>query len=238
MREAKMSKARISMAGVMIVALLDGCATHPPKPPEVDESGRRPANQQSAVDLQVCKVELAEARGLIVETRRLAESSSAALAQVVVGRFQPVSDLKAEGAAAAPGGVGPAAANVVWTLRFAYNSAVIEAAPDELQRMIDASKTAAYVVVKGRTDGSVETSGESRIAQRRMEVMYDVLLKGGVDGHKIALQYQAVGDRIADNSTQEGRAANRRVEVELYPVVPERIVVNHGQTVTAAATTM
>jgi outer membrane protein OmpA-like peptidoglycan-associated protein len=201
----------------------------------VNESGRRPANQQSAVELQVCQGELAQMRGLVIESRKLAESSSAALAQVVVGQFQRVSDSKAPapGASAQPGALG---ANVVWTVRFGFNSTHIEVAPEELQQVIDGAKAAAYVVVKGRTDGTVETAAESKVAQGRMGAMYDLLLKAGVDARKVALQYQAVGDRIAENQSSEGRAANRRVEVELYPVAPERIVVHNGPVLSADST--
>ena len=223
-------------ASLPSAGLLGACAS-PPKPPEVNESGRRPANQQSAVELQVCQGELAQMRGLVIESRKLAEGSSAALAQVVVGEFARVSGPQVSDAKGpVPGGSarsGAPAANVVWTVRFGFNSTRLDVAPEELRRVIDGARAAAYVVVKGRTDGSVETAGESQVAQGRMEAMYDVLLKAGVDSRKVALQYQSVGDRIAENQTREGRAANRRVEVELYPVAPERIVVNRGPTLNA-----
>jgi outer membrane protein OmpA-like peptidoglycan-associated protein len=82
----------------------------------------------------------------------------------------------------------------------------------------------------------METPGESRIARRRMAAAYGVLLKGGVDPHKIGLQYQPVGDHVADNETPEGRAANRRAEVEVYPVAPERLAVQAGTAAAAVST--
>ena len=227
-----MTQPRTRIAAALLAAGIVSCSSSPPKPPEVDESARRPANSRSAVELQMCRAELADARIAVSEARKLAEGSSAALAQVAVEQLRH--------APAAPSPVAAAVhaeSNVVWTLRFAFNSSRIDATAEELQRVVEAARTAAYVVVKGRTDGLVETPGESKIARRRMAVMYGVLLKGGVDSHRIALQYQPVGDRIADNQTDEGRAANRRAEVELYPVLPERLAV-HGASPAAGQNAM
>ena len=227
----KMIQPRTRIATALLAAGIVSCSSAPPKPPEVDESGKRPANSTSAVELQICRGELADARFEVSEARRLAEGASAALAQVTVEEFRRTATSVPQEPAAAPARA--SGGNVVWTLWFAFNSSRIDATAEELRRVVDAAKSAAYVVVKGRTDGAVETPGESTIALRRMAAMYDVLLKGGVDPHKIAVQYQPVGDRIADNTSEEGRAANRRAEVELYRVPPERLAVHGGQAVAA-----
>jgi outer membrane protein OmpA-like peptidoglycan-associated protein len=228
-----MTQPRTGIAAAILAVGIVSCSSSPPKPPEVDESRKRAANSASAVELQACRGELADARVAVSEARGLAEASSAALAQVTVEQFRHAP----EAPAAAGAALARTDANVVWTLSFGFNSSRIDATPEELQRVVDAARTAAYVVVKGRTDGLVETPGESAIARRRMAAMYAVLLKGGVDPHKIALQYQPVGDRVADNDTNEGRAANRRAEVELYPALPARLAV-HGLSTAAAGNTM
>ena len=222
-----MIQPRTGIATALLAVGIVSCSSAPPRPPEVDESRRRPANSRSAVELQVCRGELADARLQVSEAHKLAEGASGALAQFTVEELRRTAGspppVPAAAAPARPGG-----GNVVWTLGFAFNSSRIDANPAELQRVVEAAKAAAYVVVKGRTDGLVETPGESTIARRRMAAMYGLLLKGGVDPRKIALQYQPVGDPIADNQTDEGRAANRRAEVELYPALPERLAVHGG----------
>jgi outer membrane protein OmpA-like peptidoglycan-associated protein len=229
----KMIRPRSAIATAVLAAGIASCSSTPPRPPEVDESRRRPANSENSVNLQICRGELADAREQVLQARRLAEANSGTLAQVALEQLRRTPDAVAPvQTAAVPGR--PGAANVVWMLRFAFNSSKIDASPDELQRVVDGARHAAYVVVKGRTDGVVETAGESTIAQRRMAAIYDVLLKGGVDPQKIALQYQPVGDRIADNQTEEGRAANRRAEVELYAAPPERLAVHAGERLAAA----
>jgi len=215
-----MTQPLVHPAIAVLALTVVSCSSAPPKPPEVDDSGRRPANSRSSVELQVCRGELAGARADLRDARTLAEGVSSALAQVTAEEMGCRSTPAVMKVPAAP------AFNVVWTLHFAFDSSNIEATTDEVSRLVEAARAAAYVVVKGRTDGNVETPGESTIARRRMDAMYDVLLKGGVDPRRIALQYQPVGDRIADNTTVEGRAANRRVEIELYPVAPLRLEVH------------
>ena len=55
------------------LALLGACSS-PPKPPTVDETQKRPANAQMAIDLQVCKNDLQNTRIQANESNRLAET--------------------------------------------------------------------------------------------------------------------------------------------------------------------
>jgi len=225
-----------SMKGTVPVAIMVGlvvtaCGT-PPALPDVDPSTRRPANTTAGIELQTCRSDLAEAKVNLAEQARAAQAARAALSQVLVERVlsQPGID------AAQPrlaGRVGRAAAradlglrsvqpNVIWILRFAFNSAFIDVPSADLGRLTAAAGAAAFVVVKGRTDGAQESTGESQIARLRAAAMKAALVKGGVEPQKIAVQYQPIGDYVAPNNTEQGRAANRRVEIELYDVMPDR----------------
>lgn len=215
----------VSIALMAIVNV--SCSSAPPKPPQVDESGRRPANSKSALELQSCRGALLGARADLVDAQRVAQDASRVLAEVTTEELRCGVQPAAATNPTVPS-PHPLAGNVVWSLHFGFDSSRIDASSDELARLAEAARSAAFVVIKGRTDGSFETAGESAVARRRMEAMYEVLLKGGVDPRRVALQYQPVGDRIADNETEEGRAANRRVDVELYPVAPLRFEVHEG----------
>jgi outer membrane protein OmpA-like peptidoglycan-associated protein len=215
-----------TLLATALLAALVGCAS-PAKPTEPDDRTRRPANTGEAIDLQVCRSQLSETRIQLSETARLAEVSEAALAelQVEVARRQGVVDARSHVAAASAGQTsasGMPRPNVIWTLRFAFNSARIDAAPADLKRLTDAATAAALVVVKGRTDGSRESMGESQVARLRADAMRHVLVQAGVDPKRIDVQYQPIGDYLVPNTTDEGRATNRRVEVELYSVMPDR----------------
>jgi outer membrane protein OmpA-like peptidoglycan-associated protein len=206
-----------------LLILLAGCASSgPPRPPDVDESTRRPINTTQAVELQMCRSSLQNTQISLEETRLFAQAacaqSSAGLALDRAGGAR-LARASADLTAPAPTGhsVEP---NLIWTINFRFNSSAIETSTVHLEPMIEAAKKAAVVVLKGRTDGRAENMAESRIARNRAAAVLALLVKAGVAPGKIRTQYQPVGDYIADNTMAAGQAANRRVEIELYPVAP------------------
>ena len=94
--------------------MLASCSS-PPKPPTVDESQKRPVNSQMAVELQVCRNDLQNTRILAAESGRLAESTTATLAnlaarQQIIAAMQPPADKP------------PLQANSVFSVRFDFGS--------------------------------------------------------------------------------------------------------------------
>ena len=81
--------------------------------------------------------------------------------------------------------------------------------------LLKAAKAAKVVVIRGRTDSETVDDVETRIALGRAVHARQYLVSNGVGPDKIHLWYRAAGDFIADNSTAEGRAINRRVEIEV-----------------------
>jgi len=195
--------------------VLTSCST-PPRPPQVDESTRRPANTAMAVELQVCKSDLQNTRLQAAESGRIAATASVTLAQLTarLASSQP---------APAATTVGDTA-NRIFTIRFDFGSARVVVPTDTERPLIDAARTAPLVLLRGRTDGSTEAPGEARIARERTDAVQRYLVTAGVDPAHIRATYQPIGDHVADNSTPTGRAANRRVEIELYRVAPVAMV--------------
>ena len=85
---------------------------------------------------------------------------------------------------------------------------------------MDEAKAAPLVVLRGRTDGLSDSSGESRIAQARANAVRDYLIAAGVDPTRIRATHQPSGDHVADNRNPQGRNLNRRVEIEVYRALP------------------
>lgn len=190
-----------------LIALLSACSS-PPKPPTVDETQKRPANVQLAVELQVCKNELQNTRILANESNRLAETTAATLAHMAV-RQQLVASMQEK-----------AMANRVHTVHFAFNSTHVSIPTTEATALVDESRAAPLVVLRGRTDGRSDSSGESRIAQARANAVRDYLIASGVDPTRIRATHQPSGDHVADNRNPQGRHLNRRVEIEVYRALP------------------
>ncbi len=195
---------------LLLLTLLGSCST-PPKPPTIDESIRRPANTAIALELQVCKNDLANTRILATESGRLAESTAATLARLAA---------RSTTSTATPAVPAPPLANSVYTVRFDFASAQAVIPADSATALIAEARVAPLIVLRGRTDGSTDTLAESRIARERAATVRDYLISAGVDPARIRATYQPVGDRVADNTDPTGRALNRRVEIEVYRTLP------------------
>jgi len=66
--------------------------------------------------------------------------------------------------------------------------------------------------IQGHTDSSGSATGNRRLSQRRVESVRHELIAKGVDGDIITAVGYGEDKPIADNSTAEGRATNRRVQ--------------------------
>jgi outer membrane protein OmpA-like peptidoglycan-associated protein len=191
-----------------LLTLLLGACSSPPKPPTVDESLRRPANAQIAVELQACKNDLQNTRILATESSRLAETSAATLAHLAA-RQQLLASLQQR-----------AMANSVHTIRFAFNSTKVDIPTDTASTLLEDAKTAPLVLLRGRTDGTTDSPAESRMAQARASAVRDYMIASGVDASRIRTTHQPSGDHVADNRSPQGRDLNRRVEIEVYRAMP------------------
>lgn len=197
---------RFVWTGLLSLTLV-ACSS-PPKPPTVDKSQKRPANAQMAVELQVCKNDLQNTRILATESSRLAETTAATLAHMAA-RQQLLASIQEK-----------AAANSLRIVHFAFNSTRVSIPTAEASALVEEAKVAPLVLLRGRTDGTADTSAESRIAQARANAVRDYLVASGVDPTRIRTTHQPSGDHLADNRNPQGRNLNRRVEIEVYRALP------------------
>lgn len=197
--------------GLPLLLALSSCSS-PPKPPTVDESARRPVNSAMAVELQACRSDLHNTRIVASESERAADAAAAALERAAA-RQQILSARQAASAAAA-------SANNVFTVRFDFGSTRVAVPADAAASLVENARAAPLVLLRGRTDGAVETAAESQVARGRAEAVRDYLVAAGVDPARIRATYQPVGDGVADNASPSGRDLNRRVEIELYRAIP------------------
>lgn len=71
------------------------------------------------------------------------------------------------------------------------------------------------IVVEGHTDSKGSTAFNDDLSQRRAEVVRTFLIDQGVDSNRIVAVGRGESEPVASNTTPEGRANNRRVEIVL-----------------------
>jgi len=71
------------------------------------------------------------------------------------------------------------------------------------------------VIAVGHTDSVGNNAYNQRLSVRRAEAVKAYLVSKGIEANRVYTEGKGEGQPVADNSTREGRAKNRRVEVEV-----------------------
>ena len=74
------------------------------------------------------------------------------------------------------------------------------------------------VEISGHTDNTGSAISKEELSLRRAESVRDYMLKAGVTGRNMQVAGYGMARPVGDNATEEGRAANRRVEVEVVEI--------------------
>ncbi|OXI32651.1 hypothetical protein CFB89_16285 [Burkholderia sp. AU16741] len=101
---------------------------------------------------------------------------------------------------------------------FAFDSAVLTpSARQELNRFLDMNRDARFrrVTVTGYTDSQGAHAHNVRLSEARARAVATYLRTGGLRAEHVTTVGKGAEEPVATNSTAEGRAQNRRVEIEL-----------------------
>lgn len=79
-------------------------------------------------------------------------------------------------------------------------------------RLRDAPETT--VLIEGHADATGPDQYNLRLGQRRAETVKDYLVSKGVEAERLEVASRGESEPVADNSSVEGRARNRRTEVD------------------------
>ena len=200
------------LAPLLVALFLLGSCGSPPKPPTVDGSRKRPVNTLAALELQACRTDLQNTRIVASESTRLAETASTAATRLAIQQqamsMRPPPEVEM--------------ANTVYTVPFAFGSTQVSIPGSDAIALIEQARSASFVMLRARTDGRTDTPAESWIARERAVAVRSYLVQSGIEPTRIRMTWQPVGDPVGDNDTPNGRALNRRVEIELYRFAPRR----------------
>jgi outer membrane protein OmpA-like peptidoglycan-associated protein len=200
------------LGAVAAACLLAGCSSAP-KVPQASEATKRPANDPSYIEMVRARAELERARQELELQRRTAAAQRMLDEPVRLrtGGGIPVWDMSAA----------QRGANIIYTVRLRTGGTKVELSPQARQVLSASALPAPLVLVRGRTDAMRANPKDERVARARAESMRVLLVQLGVPTQRIRTTWQAAGDPVAPLDTADGRAANRRVEVEVYAAEPQ-----------------
>lgn len=201
----------VRLLSAVAVTALTSCSTpKPPTPPAADESTRRPANDAQTIEMLRLQ---SQVRNLELQMGAQAQQqqADALIASARAAR---------EALAVKPEATTAKATNRVFVVPYGFGKTDVKLGSTELSQLVESARSAAFVFVRGRTDGSLDSAVETRVARDRAAGMKAFLVGAGIDASKIRVTYQPTGDHLSENASASGRGLNRRVEVEIYAVKP------------------
>jgi len=106
-------------------------------------------------------------------------------------------------------------------ITFAYNQAEVQpqfrSTLDQVATTLNEYRSTA-IDIYGHTDSTGSDSYNQSLSERRAQSVATYLSSRGVDRVRMATRGYGETQPIADNGTEAGRAANRRVEIRIVPI--------------------
>jgi OOP family OmpA-OmpF porin len=76
------------------------------------------------------------------------------------------------------------------------------------------------IIAVGHTDSIGSAAYNQKLSERRANAVKDYLVSKGIEKNRVYTEGKGMKNPIASNSTAEGRAKNRRVEIEVVGTRP------------------
>ncbi|PKF50226.1 OmpA family protein [Enterovibrio nigricans] len=106
-----------------------------------------------------------------------------------------------------------------FVIHYPFNQTA--ASTQQMKPALVAAKSACKVELHARTDGAIPTEGDKTVAKNRAVNLRNQLVRYGIEPTKIFINYAASTDYADNNWTTQGRANNRRVEINIYDTCME-----------------
>ena len=241
-------------------ALLAGCSS-PPKVVVPDGSGRKPVNseariseyrartgeeqaafaERSALTRQIAYLqgEIQQLKMYVIQLSTLSAGSEATPVRAAVpATAPPVLTMRMPLGAAAglPATVATESLEVresavVFRVLQPFARAEFSPSMPFQGEFLSVARKSDRIDIRGRTDAVADNAVDRSIAQRRALCARAFLIDNGIPAAKIHLSFLAAGDRVASNATPQGRAMNRRVEIETFGVNTHELRIGAGDVV-------
>lgn len=104
-------------------------------------------------------------------------------------------------------------------VQFNYGSAQLaeesKSLLDEVAAVLEANPKITRVRVEGHTDSKGLASSNRKLSQKRAEAVRSYLIDKGISSERLEAKGYGAAKPVSDNASEDGRAANRRVEFHI-----------------------
>lgn len=123
----------------------------------------------------------------------------------------------------------PSSIQIAEKIQFALNSAEILPASfglmGEIGQVLKDNAQIEVVQIEGHTDITGSADHNRELSRRRAESVKAWLVKSGIEGKRLVAKGFGRDRPIADNTSEEGREKNRRVEFNIVKQGPKKTIV-------------
>lgn len=183
------------------------------EPLPVTVQGASPAVSATALVQRPVQPSTVPDEKLLAEISRIKAEIAELKKQIAASEAAPAAPLLAVAQAPQPAPAEPSPQSEVVRVTFKDNSQHFQPTREIRARLVEMAKQASSVEVRGFTDSLQPSATSEALAKGRADAAKRFLVRRGVDGKKIHVEYESAGKFATDNSTMEGKAANRRVEI-------------------------
>ena len=107
---------------------------------------------------------------------------------------------------------------ILSNLHFATNKSIIQSnSYDELNELVEflKLKPSQKIRIEGHTDSDGDEASNLRLSQNRANAVKEYLISKGISASRLVAKGFGESKPIADNSTSQGKAHNRRTEIQM-----------------------
>lgn len=214
---------------------LAGCSSVP-KPVVPDGSDRTPINSPARIEdfkartaeetanynertalarqVEALNRQVAELKAYLLMAQMTAEANRQARAVLPAAAPAKVSPAPAQGVGDGSETIEVRERTVVFRVTHPFGKTDFKPSSALEEQLLNAARAAKHIEIRGRTDAQYENPADRAVALQRALRARGFLISNGIEPSKIRWMSMASGGHVADNSTIEGRAMNRRVEIE------------------------
>lgn len=113
--------------------------------------------------------------------------------------------------------------SIIFRVTFPVGETTFSPSPQFIAALLSASRAGQHIDIRAGSDSNKATPINEKVVRERAEQARKFLAASGIPADRMKTRFFPAGAFVADNSTAQGKARNRRTEVEVTGVGPAEV---------------